>query len=123
MNHTPVHFEIPADDPEKLSAFYTGLFGWKIEKWPGGNMDYWMIQAAPEGEGVNGGMMKRQAPQQPITIYFSVESINDFSKKVTDLGGQVIMPKTPVPAMGWFAVCLDPQKNVFAIWEMDESAA
>jgi uncharacterized protein len=123
MNHIPVHFEIPADDPEKLSTFYTGLFDWKIEKWQGGNMDYWMIQAAPEGEGVNGGMMKRQHPQQPITVYFNVESVNDFSKKVTDLGGKVLMPKTPVPAMGWFAVCLDPQNNVFALWEMDESAA
>ena len=67
MHHTPVHFEIPADDPEKLSGFYTSLFGWKIEKAPG-PMDYWMLETAPEGQGVNGGMMKRQMPQQQILV-------------------------------------------------------
>jgi len=56
-HHTIVHFEIPADDVEKLAKFYRQLFGWKIEKWEG--IDYWMIETAPEGEGVNGGMMKR----------------------------------------------------------------
>jgi len=34
VNHGVVHFEIPADDPEKLAAFYTQLFGWRIEKFP-----------------------------------------------------------------------------------------
>jgi predicted enzyme related to lactoylglutathione lyase len=32
---TIVHFEIPADDIERSKKFYTDLFGWKIEKWPG----------------------------------------------------------------------------------------
>ncbi len=32
---TIVHFEIPSDDIERTKKFYTDLFGWKIEKWPG----------------------------------------------------------------------------------------
>ena len=32
---TIVHFEIPSDDIERSKKFYTDLFGWKIEKWPG----------------------------------------------------------------------------------------
>jgi len=32
---TIVHFEIPADDVERSKKFYSDLFGWKIEKWPG----------------------------------------------------------------------------------------
>ena len=35
MDHTIVHFEIPADNVEKLQKFYSELFGWKIEKMPG----------------------------------------------------------------------------------------
>lgn len=27
------HFEISANDPEKLAAFYEKVFGWKITKW------------------------------------------------------------------------------------------
>ncbi len=62
MPHTIVHFEIPANDPEKLAGFYRDLFGWSIERTPG--MDYWLINTVEEGQpGANGGMMKRQNPQ------------------------------------------------------------
>ena len=122
MHHTPIHFGIPADDVEKLAGFYRGLFGWKIEKAPG-PMDYWMIEAAPAGHGVNGGMMKRQVPQQHILVFFQVESIDDFAAKASTLGGSVVMGKHAVPGMGWFAVCLDPQGNAFAMWQSDPSAA
>ncbi|MGZ7136310.1 MAG: VOC family protein, partial [Methanobacterium sp.] len=30
-----VHFEIPADDPERAIEFYKNVFGWKIDKWEG----------------------------------------------------------------------------------------
>jgi predicted enzyme related to lactoylglutathione lyase len=32
------------------------------------------------------------------------------------------MQKTPVPGMGYFAVCKDTEDNTFALWEPDESA-
>ena len=35
IDHTIVHFEIPANDAEKLRRFYTELFGWRIEKTAG----------------------------------------------------------------------------------------
>lgn len=115
MNHTIVHFEIPANDLEKLAGFYRSLFGWKVEAVPG--MDYWMIETAPENQGINGGMMKRQAPEHVPTNYVSVESVDQFSRSVEDLGGRVVIPKGQVPEMGYFAVCLDPEGNCFGIWE------
>ena len=30
-----VWFEIPADNPERATAFYSNLFGWKINPFPG----------------------------------------------------------------------------------------
>ena len=33
MDSTIVHFEIPADNPERAAIFYRELFGWKIDKW------------------------------------------------------------------------------------------
>jgi hypothetical protein len=32
------------------------------------------------------------------------------------------LPKTAVPGIGYFAVCLDTEDNIFAIWETDDSA-
>jgi Predicted enzyme related to lactoylglutathione lyase len=31
-----VWFEIPADNPERATAFYNNLFGWNINPFPGG---------------------------------------------------------------------------------------
>ena len=119
-----VHFEIHADDVERARHFYGELFGWKIEKYPGPFfMDYWMIATAAEGEkALEGGMMQRQHPQQTITIYIDVPSVEDYLAKVTSLGGQVAFPKMAVPGMGYFAVCLDPENNQFALWENDSNA-
>ena len=32
------------------------------------------------------------------------------------------MGKTPVPNMGWFAVCTDSEDNGFALWQNDPNA-
>lgn len=122
MAHTLVHFEIPANNPEKLVDFHGALLGWKFEKMAG--MDYWSVMTVEEGEqGVNGGMMRRTNPQQTPMNYYEVESIDDFSSKVASMGGAVVMPKQAVPQMGWFGVYLDPDGNSFGLWQTDPSAA
>jgi predicted enzyme related to lactoylglutathione lyase len=123
MDHTIVHFEIPADDVEKLRKFYSELFGWKIEKMPG-PVEYWGIATVPVNEkgmperpGVNGGMMKRQNPEHKPVNYIAVESVDEYVKKIEALGGRVIVPKMEVPGIGWWASALDPEGNQFAIMQ------
>lgn len=116
---TIVHFEIPADDVERAKKFYTDLFGWKIEKTP--EMDYWMITTSGEKQ-VDGGMQKRQSPQEVITNYIDVPNIDEHIAKVGQLGGKIVVPKGPVPGFGYFAVCLDTENNAFALWQSDKSA-
>ena len=115
-----VHFDIPVEDMERARKFYSELFGWKIEKVPG-PMEYWMITPKDE-KAVRGGMMPKQQPEHTITDYFAVSSIDECLSKVQKLGGQVVVPKMPVPGMGYFAYCLDTEKNVFAIWETSADA-
>lgn len=123
MDHTLIHFEIPANDVEKLKKFYEEVFGWKIIQSPG-PIDYWVIQTVPtdsEGmlqrPGVNGGMyQKLQQTEKPLN-YFSVESITDFLKKIQNLGGKVLSPKQEVPDVGWVAAATDPEGNQFALIE------
>ena len=38
MDHTIVHFEIPADDPERAARFYRELFGWNVDRFEGSAM-------------------------------------------------------------------------------------
>ena len=119
-----MHFEIPADNLEKMKKFYGDLFGWKIEKMPGG-MEYWGIQTVPVDDkgmamrpGVNGGMMKRQMPEQKPVNYISVESVDEYSKKAVNLGGQIVVPKMEIPGMGWWALALDPEGNQIGLFEI-----
>ncbi len=123
MYHTIVHFEIPADDVERLKRFYTQLFGWKIKR-AEEPFDYWMIETAPVDEqgrlkvpGVNGGMMKKQHPEHKPTNYILVESVDRYSKKIEKLGGKVVVPKMEIPNVGWWAMALDPEGNHFAVFE------
>jgi predicted enzyme related to lactoylglutathione lyase len=135
MAHTIVHFEIPADNPERAAKFYRELFGWDIQRFEGSsegmdkNLEYWMVktvptdaQGRPTEQGVNGGLMRRMYPNQPPVNYISVESVDDFVGKAQRLGAKVLMGKSPVPGMGWFAQLNDPEGNLFAVWETDSSA-
>jgi predicted enzyme related to lactoylglutathione lyase len=116
-----VWFAIPADDPERARVFYSDLFGWKINPFPGAE-DYWHIDTAGADETPDGGLKKREHPQEPITNYISVNSVAEYSGKIEKLGGKICMPKTAVPQMGYFAVCQDTEGNTFGIWESDENA-
>ena len=71
---------------------------------------------------VNDGMMKRQSPGQSITNYLDVPSVLDHAAQVEKLGGKIIMLKTVVPGMGYFAVCLDTENTPFALWEKNKDA-
>lgn len=126
MNHTIVHFEIPAEDLERLKTFYRDVFGWTFVEAQG---DYWMIQTVPTDEDgmpleprVNGGMVERQGPDHTITNYISVESIDKFTRKLEDAGGKILVEKTPVPGVGYWAIFQDPDGNSMAIMEEDEEA-
>jgi hypothetical protein len=116
-----VWFEIPADNPERAKAFYGALFGWKIELFPG-MADYWHIDTGGGDGTPDGGLMKRKHPEQPITNYVNVASVNEAAAKVQKLGGKICKPKTAVPQMGYFAICQDTEGNEFALWEKNDSA-
>jgi predicted enzyme related to lactoylglutathione lyase len=66
--------------------------------------------------------MRRMMPDQVPVNYISVASVEDFTHKAEQLGAKVVVPKMPVPNMGWFAHLSDPEGNVFAIWEHDPHA-
>jgi predicted enzyme related to lactoylglutathione lyase len=114
-------FEIPADDPERAKKFYGSLFGWKIEKFPG-VADYWHIDTGSGDRTRDGGLMLRKHPEQPVTNYVAVSSVDEAAAKVEKLGGTICKSKTAVPNMGYFATCRDTEGNEFALWEKNDRA-
>ena len=113
---TIVHFDFPADDIKRAQSFYGSLFGWTFEKY-GGPMEYYQITtAALDGSpGVGGGMGPRGEPGQQIMNYLGVPSVADYLERVTQLGGTVLMPRTPIPCVGSLAICQDTEGNRFGL--------
>jgi uncharacterized protein len=117
-----IHFEIPANDPERTASFYQQAFGWKIEKWPG-PMEYWMVNTGVEGTpGINGGLLRKQGPVSGTTNTIGVESVDAAVTAVTNAGGKLVMAKTPIPTVGYFAYCQDPEGNLFGVMQADANA-
>lgn len=120
---TIVHFDIPADNLKRATKFYKELFDWKIESVPG-TIEYYNIATTNENqeEGVGGGMGQRQQQGTGITNYIGVPSVDEYIKKVEQLGGKIIMPKTTIPGFGYLAVFLDTENNSLGLWETDPNA-
>lgn len=117
----PVHFEIPVDDPEKNIAFFESVFGWKFNKW-GGPMEYWVVSTGDSQPGIDGGLMRRMNPGQPIVNTIEVPSVDDYIAKITNAGGQIVLPKMPIPGVGYLAYFKDPDGNIHGIMHEDKSA-
>ena len=117
MSNRVVHFEIPANEPEKLAKFYGDLFGWKFQKAPIPGMEYWLCDTGSAGPGINGAIMQRMDPKQPITNYVDVADIEAALASAQKFGARVALPKQTVPGTGYVAAIIDPQGNICGLWE------
>jgi len=118
-----VHFEVPADDPERLIRFYKEVFGWRIEKWDG-PMEYWLVMTGPEDEpGIDGGLARRSEPETGVEITVDVDDLDQALAGVKNHGGEIIRPKSAVPGVGWMAYIKDTEGNVLGMMESDPEAA
>ena len=117
-----IHFEIPAEDPERAAAFYQKAFGWNIEKWPG-PMDYWMVNTGADTcPGINGGLLKKSTQVAGTTNTIGVESVDKAVESVKAAGGKLMMPKTAIPTVGYFAYLEDTEGNLFGVMQSDKNA-
>ena len=117
-----VHFEINAENPLRAKNFYENVFDWKVEKWEG-PMEYWVIEAGKEDEeGINGGLQKREEPDDQVFNYIQVSNVDDFKNKIEQNGGTIESPKIAVPGVGNFYMFKDTEGNKLGIMEEDENA-
>jgi uncharacterized protein len=124
----PVHFEIHAEQPDRAIRFYTDVFGWTFQKWEG-PIPYWLITTGPDTErGINGGLVPRQGKVdgQAVIAYvctIDVPALDAQLVRVSEAGGEQVMPKMAIPGVGWLAYCKDSEGNIFGMMQNDPSAA
>src|SRR5712664_2030116 len=114
---TVVHFEIPAIDVGNLSNFYSEVFGWKFEKAPMPDFDYWLISTGPRGKSVGGGMFKKENPEDKPRNFIGVSNIDAAIQEFKGAGGTEVIGKAEVPGQGWTFIGADPEGNMIALWQ------
>ena len=108
-----VHVEIQSNDPPTTTRFFREVFGWKIREMP--EMDYTLWNAA---SGPGGGFMKPQEGMSPGTLnHILSKEIESDARKIQAAGGAILMPKTEIPKVGWFAVFREPGGAVLALYQ------
>jgi uncharacterized protein len=112
-----VHIEIPADDTAQSQTFWSSLFGWEFQAFPGPS-EYHMTRIS-DNQGL--AITNMEPGKRGTRSYFDVDDIKAGVARVNELGGQAGDPM-PVPNMGWFSTCTDPHGNEFGLWQNDESA-
>ena len=114
-----IHFEIPAQNLRRAMNFYQGIFGWEMEPWPD-NPDYVQIRTGPDKEpGIHGAIIRREGP---VVNTVQVESVDETAARVVQTGGEIVVPKQPIPQVGWLIYCQDTEGNVFGLVELDDEA-
>ena len=117
-----VHFELPADDPKRASGFYRDVFGWQIEEWHGDIEYYLASTGAGDNPGIDGAILRREAPVTRLVTTIGVGSLDETLEKLKATGGRVIDGRQPIPGIGWHAYCEDTEGNVIGVLEPDENA-
>jgi predicted enzyme related to lactoylglutathione lyase len=123
--NTLSYFEIQSSEPKREIEFYKNVFGWAFFRDENVPVEYYRI----ETNGIHGALLKRPAripPQEHGTNAFAcsivVGNFDEKEKIITENGGKIAMPKFAIPGKCWQGYFLDPDNNVFGIFEPDENA-
>lgn len=118
-----VHVEIPAEDVRSAARFYSQIFGWGTQY--DEQMDYMMFMYGAEPGSGGGGFnpLGERSSVGDVIVYFGSPSIDADLEAIKAAGGEVVVPKTEIPDMGWFCWFKDPTGNTLGLFETMAPAA
>lgn len=113
------HIDVPSRNPERSRQFYSGIFGWRIEAYPGAN--YMGITTSEDGIlsglGALAEVVGLPSSSPGPVPYIRPDDFDDTLTAIERAGGEVLIPKTDVLGYGWFAHFRDPDGNVIGLWQ------
>jgi predicted enzyme related to lactoylglutathione lyase len=115
-----VHFEMPAENRERMAKFYSKAFGWQTEMLGPDMGDYVMVTTTESDENgpkkagaINGGFYpkKQDWPAQNPAVVIAVEDIKSSMAKVSEAGGKVLGDPMEIPGVGQYVSFVDTEGN------------
>ncbi len=120
-----VHFEIPAQDRNRIAEFYTNVFGWKTQQL-GQEVGNYVIATTTDSDErgrpikpgtINGGFFQKadDKPAQYPSVVIAVENIKQHMMKIEKSGGKVLGDPWDIPEVGLYVSFLDTEGNRVAM--------
>ncbi|ASS76691.1 hypothetical protein CIG75_18090 [Tumebacillus algifaecis] len=122
MANRPTFFEIQVPNPQETAEFYQRVFGWSIQAFGEGG-DYFLLVTGEEEEpGISGAIMRAPDGEARTINTLSVSSVDEYVEKILAAGGQVVVPKFPIPGLGYRAYFKDPGGTLVGVSHLDPEA-
>jgi predicted enzyme related to lactoylglutathione lyase len=123
-----VHFELPAENRQRMADFYTKTFGWKTQML-GQDMGNYVIATTTESDekgpkkpgAINGGFFTKtdDMPAQYPSVVVAVDDIKKSMKKVSEAGGKVLGEPMEIPGIGQYVSFFDTEGNRVSMLQPD----
>lgn len=116
-----VHFEMPAQDRNRMAVFYSKAFGWKTQML-GEEMGNYVVVSTTETDekgmiknagAINGGFYPKndEVPDQCPSIVIGVENIREAMDNVVNAGGKLLGEPMEIPGHGLYVSFYDTEGN------------
>jgi len=120
-----VHFEIPADNKDRMVDFYTKVFGWSVQRL-GPEMGNYIVVTTTEPDqngrpknpgSINGGFFEKTKEHSHPTVVIAVDDIRSSMKSVEQAGGKIIGggnkagEPDDIPGVGLYIAIQDTEGN------------
>ncbi len=108
------HVGIPTTDFKKAKKFFGKVFDWTFQDLP--KMEFVLFRAGtPPGGSFY--RVKKMPKKGQVNVYIEVEDIGATLTKIRQAKGKVLVKKTPVLDMGWFAEFATPDGCYLSLWQ------
>ena len=116
-----VHFEMPAQDRNRMAVFYAKAFGWKTQML-GEDMGNYVVVTTTETDengmirtpgAINGGFYPKndEVPDQCPSLVIGVDDIHEAMDNIMGAGGKLLGEPMNIPGHGLYVSFYDTEGN------------
>jgi uncharacterized protein len=114
-----VHFEMPAEDKQRMAEFYSTVFGWQTSILGPEMGNYVLVNTTETDENnmikkpgaINGGFFEKSKEPEHTRLVIAVDDIHESLKKLQAAGGTVHGEPQEIPGVGLYVVFTDTEGN------------
>ena len=120
-----VHFEMPAENKNRMVKFYSTVFSWQTQQLGPEMGEYVVVSTTESGDdgrpkmtgAINGGFYQKtdDLNTQYPSLVIAVDDVNESIKKIKSGGGTVLGEPMDIPGVGKHISFIDTEGNRLSI--------